>query len=65
MIIARVIGHVWATKKEESLSGQKLMIMREETTNRRSGEIFVAAARLPTAISPSLAVVPEALGVTV
>ena len=34
MIIARVIGHVWATKKEESLSGQKLMIMREETTNR-------------------------------
>ncbi len=43
MIIARVIGHVWATKKEESLSGQKLMIMREETTNRRSGEIFVAA----------------------
>mgnify|MGYP002508669772 CR=1 FL=1 len=30
MIIGRVIGHVWATKKEESLSGQKLMIVQRD-----------------------------------
>ena len=30
MIICRVIGHVWATKKEESLEGLKLMVVREE-----------------------------------
>ena len=57
MIIARVIGHVWATKKEESLSGQKLMIMREETTNRRSGEIFVAADSVGAGIGEQVLVV--------
>ena len=30
MIICRVIGHVWATKKEERLEGLKLMVVREE-----------------------------------
>lgn len=29
MIIGEVIGHVWATKKENSLSGIKLMVVRE------------------------------------
>lgn len=28
MIIGKVIGNVWATRKEESLSGQKLMVVR-------------------------------------
>lgn len=41
MIICRVIGHVWATKKEENLEGLKLMVVREEETVRKS--IFVAA----------------------
>ena len=57
MIIARVIGHVWATKKEESLSGQTLMIMREETTNRRSGEIFDAADPVGAGIGEQVLVV--------
>ena len=30
MIICRVIGHVWATKKESRLEGLKLMVVREE-----------------------------------
>ena len=43
MLICTVIGHVWATKKEESLSGLKLMVVRETETNGRNGSVFVAA----------------------
>ena len=43
MLICRVIGHVWATKKEEALSGQKLMVVQEECTNEKNGATFVAA----------------------
>ena len=39
MQICRVVGHVWATKKEASLEGLKLMVVEEET----HGETFVAA----------------------
>ena len=28
MMICQVVGHVWATKKEEGLNGHKLMIVR-------------------------------------
>ncbi|MDR1734689.1 MAG: EutN/CcmL family microcompartment protein [Oscillospiraceae bacterium] len=38
MIIAQVIGHVWATKKERTLTGVKLMVVKAE----ESGEAFVA-----------------------
>ena len=41
MIICRVIGHAWATKKEENLEGLKLMVVREEETAKKS--ILVAA----------------------
>ena len=30
MMICQVVGHVWATKKEEKLNGHKLMIVRDE-----------------------------------
>ena len=43
MIICQVIGHVWATKKEETLSGLKLMIVKEVETDKTDGETFVAA----------------------
>lgn len=33
MIICTVIGHVWATKKEESLNGLKLMVVRDESSD--------------------------------
>ena len=43
MIICKVVGHVWATKKEETLSGLKLMIVKEVETDKTDGETFVAA----------------------
>ncbi len=43
MIICQVIGHVWATKKEETLSGLKLMVVKEIETNKTEGDTFVAA----------------------
>ena len=43
MIICRVVGHVWATKKEESLTGLKLMVVREIGGSGDSeGSAFVA-----------------------
>ena len=43
MIICKVIGKVWATKKEESLSGMKLMVVQEVETTEKNGSTFVAA----------------------
>lgn len=43
MIICKVIGHVWATKKEDSLLGLKLMVVKEIETNKTDGDTFVAA----------------------
>lgn len=40
MIICKVVGHVWATKKEEHLNGQKLMVVRE---TENGGGTYVAA----------------------
>lgn len=57
MMICRVIGHVWATKKEEALNGHKLMIVREETTDCRGGETFVAADSVGAGIGEQVLVV--------
>lgn len=45
MIICKVVGHVWATKKEESLDGSKLMVVEQTDTygETNSKETFVAA----------------------
>jgi ethanolamine utilization protein EutN len=43
MIICKVIGHVWATKKETSLEGMKLMVVQEVETTEKNGAVFVAA----------------------
>ena len=50
MIICTVVGHVWATKKEESLSGLKLMVIREEQPGRRAGKEYVAADLVGAAV---------------
>ena len=43
MIIGKVIGNVWATRKEESLSGLKLMVVRRmDLAINEEGESFVA-----------------------
>lgn len=44
MVICEVVGHVWATKKEDSMSGMKLMVVRRtDLWGNGSGEEFVAA----------------------
>ena len=43
MIICEVIGHVWATKKEETLNGMKLMLVRQLETGQKQPSVFVAA----------------------
>jgi ethanolamine utilization protein EutN len=44
MIIGKVIGNVWATRKEETLSGLKLMIVkRMDLAGGGEHESFVAA----------------------
>jgi ethanolamine utilization protein EutN len=43
MIIGKVIGNVWATRKEDALNGLKLMaVQREDACSRSSHESFVA-----------------------
>lgn len=43
MIIGRVIGNVWATRKEDSLCGLKLMIVRRmDAGDEDKKESFVA-----------------------
>ena len=41
MVICKVIGHVWATKKEPALEGLKLMVVQEEESRRK--DVHVAA----------------------
>ena len=41
MIICRVIGHVWATKKEPNLEGLKMMVVQEDEP--KTENTYVAA----------------------
>lgn len=41
MIICKVIGNVWSTKKEEGLEGMKLMIVKNP--QKKDSDSFVAA----------------------
>lgn len=44
MIICKVVGHVWATKKEDTLNGMKLMVVQKtDETGNDMEDIFVAA----------------------
>lgn len=43
MVICKVIGHVWATKKDEALNGLKLMVVKQTQTSQRNPPVFVAA----------------------
>lgn len=42
MVVCKVVGHVWATKKEPSLEGLKLMLVQEDTVSGKAS-IQVAA----------------------
>lgn len=52
MEIATVIGHIWATKKEDSLVGSKLMIVKTA-----SGASYVAADIVGAGIGEQVLVV--------
>jgi len=41
MVICKVIGHVWATKKEPNLEGLKLMVVQEDEP--KTEKTYVAA----------------------
>ena len=43
MVICKVIGHVWSTKKEPNLEGLKLMVVREEDPASDPPKTYVAA----------------------
>lgn len=44
MLICEVTGHVWATKKEPSLNGMKLMVVRvTDACGDDAGQVLVAA----------------------
>lgn len=43
MLLARVIGTVWATQKEPSLEGMKLLVVREVDLNYKAKEKFLIA----------------------
>ena len=52
MVLGKVIGNVWATKKEESLSGYKLMIVEVMTADEsKTGEEIVAIDMIGAGVS--------------
>ena len=55
MIICKVVGHVWATKKEPNLEGLKLMVVKEENT--RQNKTYVAADVVGVGIGEQVLVV--------
>jgi len=57
MIICKVVGHVWATKKEERLNGLKLMVVQEDSPDQKKRDIFVAADTVGAGIGEQVLVV--------
>lgn len=58
MIICEVIGHVWATKKEDSLSGMKLMVVKQvDYYSEKQSTAFVAADVVGAGIGEKVLVV--------
>ena len=57
MIICKVVGHVWATKKEERLNGLKLMVVQEDSPDQKRRDIFVAADIVGAGIGEQVLVV--------
>ena len=55
MIICKVIGHVWATKKEAGLEGLKLMVVQNEHDAKRP--VHVAADVVGAGIGEQVLVV--------
>lgn len=57
MLICRVVGHIWATKKEPSLEGLKLMVVQEKRDGLPEENEFVAADLVGVGIGEDVLVV--------
>jgi ethanolamine utilization protein EutN len=57
MIICKVVGHVWATKKEDNLNGLKLMIVQECYPASGAKSTWVAADVVGAGIGEKVLVV--------
>lgn len=58
MLLATVVGHVWATKKEDTLEGLRLLIVRPWTSDGgQTAETIVAADPLGAGIGERVLVV--------
>lgn len=55
MIICKVLGNVWATKKDEKLSGHKLLVVRSHDGDH-CGETFVAVDTIGAGIGDDVLV---------
>ena len=57
MIVAKVVGNIWATRKEESLSGMKLMIVEIlDPLTKKEGRSFVAVDQVGAGIGDTVIV---------
>ena len=58
MLVGTVVGNVWATKKDETLTGLRLLVVRPFTTDGREGaETIVAADPIGAGIGERVLVV--------
>jgi ethanolamine utilization protein EutN len=55
MQICKVVGHIWSTKKEPSLEGFKLMLVREK--EKEDNPVFVAADLVGAGVGEEVLVV--------
>ncbi len=55
MIICKVLGNVWATKKDEKLSGHKLLVLRSHSGDHGT-ETFVAVDTIGAGIGDDVLV---------
>ncbi|MFT4542559.1 MAG: ethanolamine utilization protein EutN [Planctomycetota bacterium] len=58
MLVATVVGNVWATKKDESLTGLRLLVVQPYTLDgKRTAETMVAADTLGAGIGERVLIV--------
>ena len=57
MIVAKVVGNIWATRKEESLQGMKMMVVRTvDAISDEAGASFVAVDQVGAGIGETVIV---------
>lgn len=51
MLICKVVGNVWATRKEESMKGQKFLIVKQvDEGQQEAGNSFIATDNIGAGI---------------